>query len=64
MKCHLCEATFKRKGDFKRHLKTIHEKLKRFECKKCEKEFVLEHYLKRHVNQMHKSPTLNQGKDC
>ena len=47
-KCDLCNDTFTRKNDVKRHKKLIHEKPRDHQCQKCEKYFLTQENLRTH----------------
>ena len=47
-KCDLCNDTFTRKNDVKRHKKLIHEKPRDHQCHKCEKYFLTQENLRTH----------------
>ena len=47
-KCDLCNDSFTRKNDVKRHKKLIHEKPRDHQCQKCEKYFLTQENLRDH----------------
>ena len=47
-KCDICEKTFTRERDMRRHKKTIHEKATGVCCNKCKKSFTRVDNLKAH----------------
>ena len=47
-KCDLCDDSFTRKNDVKRHKKLIHEKPRDHQCQKCEKYFLTQENLRDH----------------
>ena len=52
-RCEVCYFKFKQKGDLKRHVKIIHEKVRSFICKFCDLSFQTRGTLNRHVNSKH-----------
>ncbi|TPX67865.1 hypothetical protein SpCBS45565_g03444 [Spizellomyces sp. 'palustris'] len=55
-RCELCEASFRRSHDLKRHFRSIHTVIKPFGCESCGKRFSRMDALKRHVSR--------QGSPC
>ena len=53
IKCGCCDKSFKRVGDMKRHMKTVHSDEKLFKCLLCEKEFSRKDILLRHSKIVH-----------
>lgn len=51
MKCPLCDMRFcsKRKSQYYRHYKTVHLKMREFECDFCNKKFSRGEHKKRHI---------------
>ena len=51
MKCPLCDMKFcsKRKSQYYRHYKTVHLKMREFECDFCNKKFSRGEHKKRHI---------------
>ena len=47
-KCNICESTFTRERDMRRHKENIHEKSTRVCCGKCKKSFTRPDSLKAH----------------
>ena len=52
-KCELCDKSFSRAGDLKRHINCVHEGLKNHKCDLCDKAFSQPWTLKKHVNSVH-----------
>ncbi|KAI9105314.1 hypothetical protein DFS34DRAFT_574096 [Phlyctochytrium arcticum] len=48
-RCELCESSFRRSHDLKRHFRSIHTVIKPFGCETCGKRFSRMDALKRHV---------------
>ena len=58
--CDKCTATFKKKCGLYRHVREVHEKLKRrkekpSKCGICQKEFVRSNYMKTHLETVHEN---------
>lgn len=51
--CDTCERTFKRKGDLKRHVRRVHEKIRDSICPICCKAFGEDYNMHRHVHRVH-----------
>ena len=51
--CTLCGKTFRSKGHVKRHVESVHEKLKKFQCDVCEKKYYQKSHLKEHIQYVH-----------
>ena len=51
--CDECGNTFGDQGNFKRHIKTVHEKIKEFACDECGKTFGRQGELKLHIKTVH-----------
>ncbi|KAI8831837.1 hypothetical protein BC829DRAFT_366101, partial [Chytridium lagenaria] len=47
--CNLCNMSFRRSHDLKRHTRSLHTKIKPYICVKCTKSFSRLDALKRHV---------------
>ena len=52
-KCTLCSKNFLSKSHLKRHVESVHEKLKKHECEICEKKYYQKSHLKEHVQSAH-----------
>ena len=53
LECTYCEKTFARIGDLKRHVNTVHLKLKPYKCFDCDKSYGLQQDLKHHFLSAH-----------
>ena len=51
--CLNCKAKFPSKAHLKRHVDSVHEKLKKHECNICEKKYYQKSHLKEHVQTAH-----------
>ena len=51
--CTLCGKTFRSKGHVKRHIESVHEKLKKHQCDMCEKKYYQKSHLKEHIQFVH-----------
>jgi uncharacterized Zn-finger protein len=51
--CTLCEYKCTTKGNLKRHIKMVHDKIKDFECSLCDYKFSTKGNLKTHIKQVH-----------
>ena len=52
-KCTLCSKNFRSNSHLKRHVDSVHEKLKKHECDICEKKYYQKSHLKEHVQTAH-----------
>ena len=64
--CHLCDKTFTRRSDLKRHILNIHEGIKPFRCDLCQTTFsqitnLRGHYLKQHGRELQKVSPMPKG---
>ena len=60
--CAMCDKTFTRRSDLKRHILNIHEGIKPFRCDLCPVSFsqitnLRDHYRKQHNQELHKDST-------
>lgn len=51
--CDKCHRPFKRKGDLKRHVRRVHEKIRDAICPVCSKAFGEDYNMRRHINRVH-----------
>ncbi|XP_041983767.1 zinc finger protein 62 homolog isoform X2 [Aricia agestis] len=51
--CPHCERTFSSPANRARHVKTVHERSVRFECKICDKEFTTMESMRNHIDHVH-----------
>ncbi len=51
--CDKCLRSFKRKGDLKRHVCRVHEKIRDAICPVCSKAFGEDYNMRRHINRVH-----------
>ena len=52
-KCTQCDYKFGDKGNLKKHIKAVHDKIKDFDCKLCHAEFGRKSHLDRHIKTVH-----------
>eukprot|EP01083_Nonionella_stella_P268546 907923_1 len=50
LSCESCDTTFTLKGNLKRHINSVHEKLRPFSCESCNTAFSQKQKLKQHVS--------------
>ncbi|KAJ8905783.1 hypothetical protein NDN08_002288 [Rhodosorus marinus] len=62
--CGFCGASFDRKYDRERHVRTVHLQEKRFVCKVCDKRFSQSSHLKTHVESVHEQKRDSQCEVC
>lgn len=55
LSCEICGITFAKKGNKLRHILTVHNRLKQFECDQCGAKFGLKADLGRHKHRIHES---------
>ena len=53
VKCDICDTSFGQKGDFNRHVLTVHEGKKQFKCDICDANFGQKNQLNQHVASVH-----------
>lgn len=53
--CPKCRRGFKRKGDLKRHVRRVHEKIRDSVCPTCRKAFGEDYNMRRHVSRVHRN---------
>jgi hypothetical protein len=63
-KCDKCEYETKNKHDLKRHIKSIHDKIKDFKCNKCEYKCSNNNDLKEHTKRIHDKIKDNKCDKC
>jgi uncharacterized C2H2 Zn-finger protein len=51
--CTHCEKSFKCRRDLKRHMNSVHLKMKIFPCLQCDKKFAEKHHVEKHVRGRH-----------
>ena len=51
--CHICRKSFGQNNDLKRHVKTVHQKLRDYKCEDCFKPYGLKKHLIRHLKTVH-----------
>ena len=57
--CGECHKTFNSQANCRRHLETVHMKIKKFKCTQCGVLFALKHHLQNHIISVHeKEPNL------
>ena len=52
--CEICKKTFNKNDNLKRHIETVHKKVKNFPCEDCGKEFSSKAILTAHIQSTHK----------
>ena len=48
-KCNICDTSFTKKGNLKKHVASVHEGKKPFQCNICDASFAQKALLKKHV---------------
>ena len=53
LKCEICEVTFTKAPDLKRHIESIHEGNGPFKCNICSKTFTHKYVMNSHITKVH-----------
>lgn len=51
--CERCGKTFERRYDLRRHVTTVHDKVRAFNCSHCDMSFLQRSHLKEHISSVH-----------
>uniref|UniRef100_A0A7S0BI92 C2H2-type domain-containing protein n=1 Tax=Rhodosorus marinus TaxID=101924 RepID=A0A7S0BI92_9RHOD len=62
--CELCSKEFKRKYDLRRHITTVHEKVRKFGCNMCDLRFLQRAHLTEHISCVHERRKSNFCAKC
>ena len=58
-KCERCEQIFSKETNLKKHINTVHKKIKAFSCQICQKSFTAKHNLEQHISTIHEKKILS-----
>ncbi|KAJ8908398.1 hypothetical protein NDN08_005107 [Rhodosorus marinus] len=62
--CEHCSKEFKRKYDLRRHVTTVHEKVRKFACSMCDLRFLQRAHLTEHISCVHERRKANFCAKC